>query len=316
MKKAMRPSNTTPYITLLYGALLLATACQGCATFSSDPARFVRTPSEVEQISHGVVALVRPTLLGNPGTLAASPTSTGDPFAEELTPEELIQMSYGIYCSGSLIAEDLVLTAYHCVDEQHAQGYRIQVGTYAQYTASEGTFRERHWRWHDIVSVDEDHDLAILRLSDNEPNAHRRGSLRLATSSPRTGEHAYTMGHPRGLGWTLTYGVVSQGSRMGDSASESADPHATRYVQSSAQAYYGNSGGPLLNSRNQIIGVVSRGGPFHIVFSVHVSLIRALVCQLPDADVPGVQNCSLSNNLSFERHNNTVVRFTAVGYQR
>jgi len=289
-----------PRTATLFLATLALTACQqGCASTSGGGSmRFARTPSQVEEISHAVVALVRPTLRANPGTLSSDPRSTGDTYADEMSQDDLLVMSYGIYCSGSLLTEDLVLTAYHCVDDRHELGHQVQIGTYAQYQQSQGTFQGRQWRWHDIVAVDANNDLAILRLSDGQGNAHRRGTLRLASSDPRTGEHAFTMGHPRGLGWTLTYGVVSQASRMGDRGASSNDPTATRYVQASAQAYYGNSGGPLLNSRNEIIGVISRGGPFHIVFSVHVSLIRELACQITDAGIPTVRACSVSHELS------------------
>jgi len=297
--------------------LLSLTACQqGCATPSSATMRFARTPSQVEEISHAVVALVRPTLRAHPGTISADPQSTGDTYADDMEEEDLVILSYGIYCSGSLLTENLVLTAYHCIDDRHELGHRIQVGTYTQYRRSQGTFRGNEWRWHDIVAVDAHNDLAILRLSSGQGNAHRRGTLPLATSNPRTGEHAFTMGHPRGLGWTLTYGVVSQGSRMGDDSASSADPHATRYVQASAQAYYGNSGGPLLNSRNEIIGVISRGGPFHIVFSVHVSLIRLLACQVPDVDIPTVRACSLSHELSAPTSAPSLVPFRVITHQR
>jgi len=295
------------------------TACQqGCATSGVSNMRFARTPSQVEEISHAVVALVRPTLRVSPGTLSADPHSTGDTYADEMSHEDLVVMSYGIYCSGSLLTEELVLTAYHCVDDRHERGHRIQVGTYQQYRDSQGTFQGQRWRWHDIVAVDTRNDLAILRLSDGQPNAHRRGTLRLASSDPITGEHAFTMGHPRGLGWTLTYGVVSQASRMGDRGSSSDDPNATRYVQASAQAYYGNSGGPLLNSRNEIIGVISRGGPFHLVFSVHVSLVRELACQIPNASIPTVRSCAVSHELSAPsfRERRALIPFRVSNHQR
>lgn len=247
--------------------MMLSTACGGA---TSELPRFARSQSQLDEMNRATAALIAPTLM-SPGANTASQEPTGEDA------EELMTMSYRIFCSGVFIADDLVLTAHHCVDDQHEQGLRIRVGTYQEYIDTQATFSRGRWHYFDIAAVDPGNDLALLRLSQDEPRNLNRGVMRIAREDPRNGEFVFAMGHPRGLGWTLTYGIVSQATRVGNAATPGNDD-ATIYVQSSAQAYFGNSGGPLFNTNNQVVGIVSRGGPWHIVLSIHSSVIRDFVC--------------------------------------
>ncbi len=92
-------------------------------------------------------------------------------------------------------------------------------------------------------------DLALLRLRDVP------GDLIAApvgdSDALRVGELVYAVGHPWGRLGAVTVGVVSglgagRGTRGGSS---------TRYVQSDVALAPGNSGGPLLNARGEVVGI-------------------------------------------------------------
>jgi serine protease Do len=94
-------------------------------------------------------------------------------------------------------------------------------------------------------------DLALLRLLGET------GGLSVApvgdSDALRVGELVYAIGHPWGNPGTATAGVVSglgvPGGRSGRGGS------STRYVRSDVALAPGNSGGPLLNARGEVVGI-------------------------------------------------------------
>ena len=137
-----------------------------------------------------------------------------------------------------------------------------------------GSFSGGRYHQFQVVAFNSKHDLALLRLSPGEFSFFYRNVMPMAPLAPVTGENVSVIGHPNGLGWTLTHGVVSQGQRAGWGEGE-LDP--VPYIQHSAQVFYGNSGGPVINSDNELVGVVSQGGPWHIGMSIHLSAVKSFV---------------------------------------
>jgi serine protease Do len=92
-------------------------------------------------------------------------------------------------------------------------------------------------------------DLALLRLRDDP------GDLRTApvgdSDALRVGELVYAVGHPWGRLGAVTAGVVSA---LG-AARWPGRYSSTRYVQSDVALAPGNSGGPLLNARGEVVGI-------------------------------------------------------------
>jgi S1-C subfamily serine protease len=142
----------------------------------------------------------------------------------------------------------------------------------------------------DVIAVDRRNDLALIRLRTNDtfptiPLANANGIA--------VGQRVFAIGAPFGLSGTLTTGILSR-----------IDPR-TGDLQSDAVLNPGNSGGPLLNSRGEMIGVnkairVSPSGAnTGISFSTSVLAARSFVAQNsanpPIARVP---------NLPRERGNN------------
>ena len=97
----------------------------------------------------------------------------------------------------------------------------------------------------EILKRDRNLDLALLRISDGDLLAAPVGD----SDALRVGELVYAIGHPWGRLGTVTAGIVSGLGvvrRPGGRA---------RYIQSDVALAPGNSGGPLLNARGEVVGI-------------------------------------------------------------
>jgi serine protease Do len=112
--------------------------------------------------------------------------------------------------------------------------------------------------------TDRKHDLAFLEppLSIDLPE------LPLGNyEDMRDGDHVVAIGHPYGLNYTATQGVISKVDRIRE---------GLKYIQIDAAINPGNSGGPLVNNKGEVIGVNSfiiRGGD-NLGFALPVSYLR------------------------------------------
>lgn len=103
-------------------------------------------------------------------------------------------------------------------------------------------------------------DLAILRPVDpGEMEAAGAAGLKLAGSAS-VGESAWVIGYPRGLGFSVSQGIVSGHrvfSQLPDRYQSGVIFGDTDLVQTDAAVNSGNSGGPLVNGEGGVIGVSS-----------------------------------------------------------
>jgi S1-C subfamily serine protease len=140
-----------------------------------------------------------------------------------------------------------------------------------------------------LVGNDPFSDLAVLKLLN--PKATDVHPLTLSTSLPLVGDTAVAIGNPFGLSGSLTVGVISAVGRllptsggqdsqfMGSTASSFDIPDV---IQTDAAINPGNSGGPLLNMKNEVIGINSAiysntGSNAGIGFAIPSSTIKKVV---------------------------------------
>ena len=121
--------------------------------------------------------------------------------------------------------------------------------------------------------TDRKHDLAFLQA----PTGIELADVQLGLyEQMKDGDAVVAIGHPYGLNYTATQGVISKVDRIRD---------GLKFIQIDAAINPGNSGGPLVNMNGEIIGVNSfiiRGGD-NLGFALPVSYLReALQLYLPN----------------------------------
>lgn len=99
-----------------------------------------------------------------------------------------------------------------------------------------------------VVARDAGEDLALLRFT--EPVSGLTTIPVVPASRVREGDVVFALGHPMGLDWTLTRGIVSR-------IRDGTDKVAPNVIQFDAAISPGNSGGPLLTVEGEMVGVVS-----------------------------------------------------------
>jgi S1-C subfamily serine protease len=93
-----------------------------------------------------------------------------------------------------------------------------------------------------LVDKDEKHDLALIRLDVVD-----RPKVQLNTNTPLVGSRAYVIGAPKGFEFSVTDGLLSQIQQV----------DGYDQFQVSCPISGGNSGGPLINDRGEVVGITS-----------------------------------------------------------
>ncbi len=138
--------------------------------------------------------------------------------------------------SGFIVdSKGLILTNYHVVQGASKINVRLQSGELLRG---------------EIRGFDEETDLAVVKV-----NASRElPAVKLGNSDDvQVGDWVLAIGSPFGLEQTVTAGIISTRERQ-------TDPSAAfqRFLQTDAAINRGNSGGPLVNMRGEVIGVNSQ----------------------------------------------------------
>jgi len=130
-----------------------------------------------------------------------------------------------------------ILTNYHVVEG--AQTIEVTLGDQSRYKAK-------------YIGADTRNDIALIQIS---PGSRKLTPLPLGDSrNLLVGQRVLAIGNPFGFQSTLTTGVVSS---LGRTVQTSDTTYIDEAIQTDAAINRGNSGGPLLNSHGEVIGINS-----------------------------------------------------------
>lgn len=161
-----------------------------------------------------------------------------------------------------------ILTAYHVV----ASVDEIQVALQDGRVLSA-----------DLIGIDEFTDLAVLRIEAEDLPVIPRNS----DYQPRVGDVVLAIGNPHNIGQAVTQGIISaSGSVNVPVAGRSADQSGyVQLIQMDAVISDGSSGGALINSRGELVGInsarfMSGQSDLGIYFSVEARQAETIMRQL------------------------------------
>jgi len=131
-----------------------------------------------------------------------------------------------------------------------------------------------------VVGKDPSTDVAVLQV---DARSRSLTPIPLGNSDAvQVGDAVVAIGNPFSLTRTATAGIVSAVQRTIDAPNGLTIDHV---IQTDAAINHGNSGGPLLNARGQVIGVNAQipnesGGNVGIGFAIPINTVKGVVAQL------------------------------------
>lgn len=274
-----------PFASGVLGASLIVGVCFGNPTIKTKLIGEAKeTSSEMTNIStinSGIVDLVSlsnfsDTAVGVASKVLPSIVGINVTFNVTATFGYGFQQSGETSASGSgiIISEDgYILTNNHIVSSTSNSSY---------YQVSEATnltvylFNDENPYKAEIIGSDAQTDLAVIKIDKTGLTPAELGD----SSSVKIGEFAMAIGNPLGLKSTVTSGIISALNR------EVTTNDGTKYVliQTDAAINSGNSGGALVNSQGQVIGIntlkVSATGVENMGFAIPINDTKDIYKQL------------------------------------
>jgi len=183
--------------------------------------------------------------------------------------------------TGFVVSTDgYILTNAHVVSESGQAVSTVTVifkGEGSQGTQVEGT----------VLGADESTDVALIKVDPSQTPELQPISLG-DSSKVTVGEQVVAIGNPLGLDFSLSSGVVSATNR------ELQSPNGATIsggIQTDAAINSGNSGGPLINAKGQVIGINEQiasqgGGNEGIGFAVPINTAVQVMEQIKAGTLP------------------------------
>lgn len=179
-------------------------------------------------------------------------------FFGDMIPKQRRQNSLG---SGVIVSPDgVIVTNNHVIDG--ADSFRVVLNDRREFPA-------------ELVLADERTDLAVLKI---DPEGVVLPTLPYAdTRAAQVGDLVLAIGNPFGVGQTVTSGIISATARTDVGITDYAF-----FLQTDAAVNPGNSGGALVNTRGELVGVntaiFSRsGGSNGIGFAIPAEMVKRVV---------------------------------------
>ena len=250
-------------VSFLIASVVFRTSALGLPSFPATTRQQARTQQIVPQYNeNAIVAAIDSSL---PSVVTIEIATTADNLSPYILPPELDTEVVANIGSGFVVSEDgYIITNKHVVSQEDA--------VYSVITNDE--------QQHEVTEIfrSPDSDLALLKV-----NARNLTPAKLGNSSElQLGQQVVAIGTPLGeFANTVTAGIVS-GLGRGVTAGSYYDGPIERLegvIQTDAAINLGNSGGPLINSSGEVIGVntaVAAGGQ-NIGFAIPVDEVKELL---------------------------------------
>ena len=128
-----------------------------------------------------------------------------------------------------------------------------------------------------VVGTDKPTDLALLKVSGTDYNALAMGN----SDNVKVGDVVLAVGNPLGIGETVTMGIISAKGR----STAEGDGSYEDFLQTDAPINHGNSGGALVNTKGELIGINSQilsnsDGNIGIGFAIPANMAKNVMDQL------------------------------------
>lgn len=165
--------------------------------------------------------------------------------------------------SGFIISSDgYILTNNHVVSD--ARELEVRLSDDSKYIAT-------------VVGTDPDTEVALIKIDAKGLTPAKLGD----SNKARAGQWVLAIGSPFNLSQTVTAGIVSAVGRSMQSERQGPLTKYDNFIQTDASVNPGNSGGPLVNLRGEVVGVntaiFSRsGGSVGLGFAVPINMARAV----------------------------------------
>ena len=199
-----------------------------------------------------VVALFRAASVIDNGNGTSTLRTVNFGVAHNLCPNEAFgPQPTGAFCSGFLVAPDIVATAGHCIDSSNVTnvrfvfGFRMRDATNAETVISNSEIYKGSAIVDDKLTPDGP-DWSLVRL-DRPVTNHRIAAIR-RTGRIEDNQAVHVIGHPSGLPTKF-----AAGAKVRDNTSAA-------FFVANLDTYGGNSGSPVFNSAtHQVEGILVRG---------------------------------------------------------
>lgn len=108
----------------------------------------------------------------------------------------------------------------------------------------------------DVGNSGSDNDVALLKVN---PAGRNLPALKISSHDPKNGENIRIYGYPADSNVTQSQLSVNPSTTTGSLVSEVRNSHDILYYKTNASTFPGYSGGPVLNSKNELIGILIYG---------------------------------------------------------
>ena len=243
------------------------------AAGSTIPAAVVAAPGAPAGSYADLVSAVAPSVVTVRSERVVKPTAGEIPFGDDpflrrffgdgFQRSPMVPRREGGLGSGVVVSADgYILTNHHVIND--AQQIKVELSDKRVLAAR-------------LIGSDAPSDLAVLKIEAAGLPALPIGN----SDSVRVGDVVLAFGNPLGVGQTVTMGIISAKGRatgLGEGGFED-------FLQTDAPINQGNSGGALVNTRGELVGINSQivspsGGNIGIGFAIPAGMARNVMAQL------------------------------------